>query len=464
MTRPPAAPRTNLSLFIGLWLGLTVMVGICAFLGLYFGLGGLQPGAPEATATVPQVAAATATTGAEAPPATVTVPVAATSTGEEQPTPEGQGGGGPACNFRPEPASGFGYGIQSHVFGGGDPAYWLGIVSDQLGFNWVKIQVRWLDLQPSQEGIFWDVLDGAMNEACSKGLRVMLSVVAAPGWTLANPMPANEGQEAPPDDPQAFATFVGEIVDRYPGRVGALEVWNEENLEREWNTAEGISASAYVDLLRATYQTVKAQDPDIIVISGALAPTGINCNGSFPACTPTGRPIVVDDVTYLRQFIDAGGLDFADCIGVHSNGTNLPPTADGANPPSPEGYTFTGPWDSPHYSWALRSQVETYSAILNGRKPQCVTEFGYAAAVDGVYPPNYGFAADISEEEQGQYLVDAFNWMRDSGEVKLAFLFNLDYAPLGGDPGTDDNVIFSILRKDGSPRPAFGALGAMPKP
>jgi len=172
----------------------------------------------------------------------------------------------------------------------------------------------------------------------------------------------------------------------------------------------------------------------------------------------------VDDVTYLRGFINAGGLDVADCIGVHSNGTNLPPTADGANPPSPAGYTFTGPWDSPHYSWALRSQVETYASILAGRKPMCVTEFGYAAAIDGVYPPNFAFAADISEEEQAQYLVEALGWMRDSGLVKLAFLFNLDYGPKGGDPATDDNVIFSILTRDGVPRPAFDALGAMPKP
>jgi hypothetical protein len=257
---------------------------------------------------------------------------------------------------------------------------------------------------------------------------------------------------------------VADIVDRYPGRVGAIEVWNEENLEREWNTAEGIDPAAYVALLRATYAAVKAADPDVVVISGALSPTGINCNGAFPNCQPSGRPIVVDDVTYLRGFINAGGLDFADCVGVHSNGTNLPPTADGAHPPPPDGETFTGPWDTPHYSWALRSQVEAYESILAGRKSQCVTEFGYAAAVNGVYPPNFGFAADISEEKQGQYLVDAFNWMRDTGLVKMAFLFNLDYGPLGGDPAVDDNVIFSILRRDGSPRPAFDALAAMPKP
>ena len=135
-----------------------------------------------------------------------------------------------------------------------------------------------------------------------------------------------------------------------------------------------------------------------------------------------------------------------------------------ANPPPREGQTFGGPWDNPHYSWALKSQVETYAAILNGQKQQCVTEFGYASPVDGVFPGNFGFAADVTAQQQADYLVQAFDWMRSSGQVKMAFLFNLDYAPKGGDPASDDNVIFSILDRSGIPRPAFDALSLMPKP
>ena len=49
--------------------------------------------------------------------------------------------------------------------------------------------------------------------------------------------------------------------------------------------------------------------------------------------------------------------------------------------------------------------------------------------------------------------------------VKLAFLFNLDYGPLGsGDPSKDDNMLFSLLDVKGVPRPAFDAIKAMPKP
>jgi hypothetical protein len=174
---------------------------------------------------------------------------------------------------------------------------------------------------------------------------------------------------------------------------------------------------------------------------------------------------VVDDATYLTQFVQAGGLAVADCVGTHSNGTNLPPTADGAHPPGDgSSYKFKGPWNSPNYSWALKSQVDTYAKILNGQKQQCVTEFGYASAVEGKYPDIFGFAADVSEQQQGEYLVAAYNWMRASGQVKMAFLFNLDYGPLGGDPATDENVIYSLLYKSGAPRPAFDQIAAMPKP
>ena len=445
MTRlPPSRSNSNAGLIIGLWLGLTLVAGIGIFALIYWAMGGFDAATPAPTA----LPVAISTT---VPP---TAPPAASA------PPSGSGGGGEtsACNYPPLPASGFGYGIQSHVFGGGPTELFMGMIREKLGLQWVKIQVRWNDMEKTPGNVEWGTLDYAMSTACAKGVRVMFSVVAAPDWTHTNPMPAPEGQEAPPDDYNVYANFVGQLVDRYPGQVGAIEVWNEMNLEREWNTRAGISAAEYVKLLQAAYTAIKSRDPNIVVIAGAPSPTGVNLT------SPEGRPIVVDDATYLTQLVQAGGLAFADCMGTHSNGTNLPPTADGANPPLRAGQTFGGPWDNPHYSWALKSQVETYAAILNGQKQQCLTEFGYASAVDGQYLATFGFAADVSEKQQGEFLVQAYNWMRDSGYVKMAFLFNLDYGPLGGDPATDDNVLYSLLYKNGAPRPAFDAISAMPKP
>jgi polysaccharide biosynthesis protein PslG len=442
----PPRPQSTASVLIGLWIGLTVVAGLGTFAVLFWAAGGFAA-APVPTAGLPPTVAVTVETSTPNLAEPKMEPTQAVST---------------ACKYPAAPASGFGYGIQSHVFGGGDLSYFLSGVKE-LGLQWLKIQVRWNYLEQKQGEIDWTIMDTAMKVSCENGLHVMLSVVAGPPWTHASPMSGDN--QAPPDDPQLYADFLTKILDRYPGQVGAIEVWNEENLEREWNTTEGINPDAYLKLLQIAYTTIKSKDPNVTVISGALSPTGINCNGSWPDCQG-GRPIVVDDATYLTKLVQIGGLQYADCIGAHSNGTNLPPDSDGANPPGDgSNYSFKGPWQSPHYSWALRSQVETYAKILNNQKLICVTEFGYASPMGGKYPPNFAFAADVSEAQQADYLVKAFNWMRDSKKVKLAFLFNLDYGQLGsGDPSKDDNMLFSLLNMDGSPRPAFDAIKSMAKP
>lgn len=444
-------PKNTASVLIGLWIGLTVLAGLgmLSLLWALWAAGGFSAAPPATSAgmppTVPVVVATS--TSANAADGTQALATSAAKT---------------TCKYPPAPASGFDYGIQSHVFGGGDLNYFLPGVKE-LGLQWLKIQLRWEDVEPTQGNIDWHILDTAMKVSCNLGLHVLLSVEVAPAWTHAQPLSADGN--APPDDFQLYTDFLGKIIDRYPGEVGAIEVWNEENLVREWNTPAGISSADFVKLLQMSYTAIKSKDPSIMVISGALAPTGINCKGTFPECKG-GRPVIIDDATYLTQFVQAGGLQYADCVGTHSNGTNLPPTADGANPPGDGStYKYKGPWQNPHYSWALKSQVETYAKILNGQKLQCVTEFGYASPMDGKYPPNFGFAADVTEQQQADYLVQAFNWMRDSKLVKLASLFNLDYGPLGlGDPTKDDNMLFSLLDMHGVPRPAFAAVKAMAKP
>ena len=456
MSQKPRNRNFN-SALLGIWMAASLVIGVGAFALLYWLIGERQA-TPSATTTpeaVPTVVAAT-----DAPVATE--PGVAVPTAEpEDPS------GAAACPYPDLPTSGFGYGIQAHsLVPGIDPTEGMNIMRNQLHLYWAKIQTRWQDVEPEQGNYNWVQLDNAMDAACKNGMRVMMSVVAAPGWTLATPLDPAMG-EAPPDDINTYAQFLGLLIDRYPGQVQAIEVWNEANLEREWNVATGVNPADFAAFVQTSAAAVKAKDPSIFVISGAPAPTGANCFDVF--CNGSGsRRIVMDDAAFLAQFLAAGGASAnVDCIGVHSNGTNLPPTSDGANPPSSAGYTFMGPWNSPHYSWAMQSQVETYAKILDqagSDLPQCMTEFGYASPIDGKYPAGYDFAADVTEEEQAEYLVAAYEYMRDSGHVRMAFLFNLNYGPLGGEPDQDDNTIFSIISKGGIPRPAFSAIGSMEKP
>ncbi len=458
MSQKPRNRNFN-SALLGIWMAASLVVGAVAFAALYWLIGERQA-APEATATAVAVAP-TVVAATDAPAPVATEPGVAPTTAPENPA------GGSSCAYPDLPASGFGYGIQAHsLVPGIDPSEGMNIMRNQLHLYWAKIQIRWHDIEPEQGNYNWVQVDNAMDAACKNGMRIMMSIVAAPAWTRAAPLAESNG-EAPPDDTAAYTQFVGLLIDRYPGEIGAIEIWNEANLEREWNVAAGVNPADFAAFVQTSAAAIKAKDPSIFVISGAPAPTGANCWDVF--CNGSGtRRIVMDDAQFLTQFLQAGGASAnVDCIGVHSNGTNLPPTADGANPPAKTGYTFMGPWNSPHYSWAMKSQVETYAKILNqagSSLPQCMTEFGYASPIDGKYPPGYEFAADVTEEMQAQYLVEAYNYMRDSGHVRMAFLFNLNYAPLGGEPDQDDNTIFSIISKGGIPRPAFSAIGGMEKP
>jgi len=357
----------------------------------------------------------------------------------------------------------FGYGIATHGIIG-DPNYTMGQV-DSLGLGWVKQQIRWEDVERNPGEYTWGPYDGVVEAAHEKGLRVMLSVVNSPKWKRSyidsNP------EAAPPDNLAEYADFVGQIVERYQGRIHAIEVWNEQNLDREWDTAEGVDAEQYVEMLRMAYQAIKSRDPNIIVISGALSPVGVTCNEPYPECPPEGRPIIVDDFEYLDRMVDAGFLQYCDCVGAHHNGINMPPNVEwdeGYDDPTAE---YRGPFDNPDHSWSFKSTLWGYHdriAAAGSDKKLCVTEFGWATAEGfGDYPPGFEFALDNTLKEQAEWDVQAFQLMRQWGFVRLAFLWNLDFANKHQDP-RDPNTPYSLLTFEGVARPAFGAIGAMEKP
>ncbi len=359
-----------------------------------------------------------------------------------------------------QPVETFGYGIQTHGVVG-DPEYTMGQV-ESLGLGWVKQQVRWAHFERAPGEMDWSGYDALIDAANRRGLRVMLSVVDAPDWARSYRDANPEG--APPDDLAVFADFLGRLVDRYRGRIHAIEVWNEENLDREWDNAEGVNPTRYVEMLRLAYQTIKARDPNILVISGALSPVG--ATATDPA--NPNRIIYMNDRDYFQALVAAGLLNYCDCVGVHHNGYNIPPDVAYDEPYEDDTAVFRGFWDNPDISWSFRSTLEWYHsqvAAAGSNKPLCVTEFGWASSEGWeTYPTGFGFAQDNTEQEQADYIVYAYRLMREWGFVRLAFLWNLDFAQKDGIGPTDPNAPYSILDFNGAARPAFEAVRAMEKP
>ena len=204
----------------------------------------------------------------------------------------------PAAEAMPEPkgpwlAEDFGYGIQIHGNASvGDPRETMQTVHEQLGMDWVKVQIQWWLVHPDPDVDQWFFYDSVVNEAHEKGLRLMVSVVGAPAWTR-----ADGTENGPPDDYNQYAQFLTEMLQRYDGKIDAVEVWNEQNLDREWATANGVNPEDYVRFLQVAHDAIKAQNPDIIVISGALSPAG---GGDWISW--------IDDFQWLDRGLAAGML------------------------------------------------------------------------------------------------------------------------------------------------------------
>ncbi|MFZ2489307.1 MAG: SH3 domain-containing protein [Anaerolineae bacterium] len=384
--------------------------------------------APQAVAAVPTAAPAPSTGGNTAPTA---APAPTTPAVVSAPAPSGGGA--------------FGYGMQVNPY---DNGFLAGKIRG-MGFNWVKFQLPWKDFEgggPGQRN--WP--DGTIDTYNSSGLNILVSIVKSPNW--ARPGNTNFGVEGPPADPATYASFVGAFAGRYCGRVQAIEVWNEQNLWYEWGN-QTIDAAAYMALLKQAYAAIKAACPSTKVISGALTPTGA------PA------PWAMDDFAYLEAMYQNGLKNYADGIGAHPSGFNVPPDATSATACAAiqvSGNSFNGPCDSPHHSWSFRSTMEGYRAIMakygDTNKRIWPTEFGWAAG--GAFDSNYRYADDNSYEEQAEWTVRAYQLMKNWGWVGPAFLWNLNFRMTN--PGTE-LAQWGILDSNGGPLPVYNALAAMPK-
>lgn len=356
-----------------------------------------------------------------------------------------------AASSAPPPAGGgfFGYGVQAHMLGGG-----IGEAVNataEMGFNWMKQQVEWRIFEGSPGAVDFSELRRIVDAAGGRGINVLFSVVNAPPWAREPGFDPNVG--GPPADPQSYANFVGRLAGEFCGSgLKAIEVWNEQNLHYEWGN-KPLNPAEYMNLLRAAYGSIKAACPSMLVISGAPTPAG------------DAGSIARDDFAYLEGMYQNGLANFADGIGVHPSGYNVPPGVrheDACAVIQGTGNQFNGPCDTPHHSWSFRSTMEGYRNIMvvygDTNKRLWPTEFGWAAG--GALHPAYAYANDNDFEEQAAWTVEAYQMMRNWGWVGPAFLWNLNFRVVAD--GTE-KAQWGIVRNDYSPLPVYNALRNMGK-
>lgn len=309
-------------------------------------------------------------------------------TGQPQPTPPP---GQPPATIVPGPGPIGGFELGGHVFGFSYPDQMRG-----AGMTWAKIQIRW----NGSDGP--GIAQGAIDAARSRGFRILLGIVGDPGQIAGNP-----GQYY-----QNFANFLAGVAALGPD---AIEVWNEQNIDREWPAGQ-INPAAYTQMLAAAYNAIKRTNPNVMVISGAPAPTGFFGG----ACTPNG----CDDNVYIRGMANAGAAQYADCIGIHYNEGILPPDSTSGDPRGNSG----------HYTRYFPAMVNLYASVFPN-KPLCFTEIGYLTPQGfGPLPPAFAWAQNTTIQQQAEWLARAATLARQSGRVRLFIVWNVDATEYGADP------------------------------
>ena len=318
----------------------------------------------------------------------------------------------------------------------------LQVIRD-AGFGWVKQNFGWRDIEPSKGLFDWSHTDWIVDTCAEVGLDLLVRVDHQPQWAGGN-YPIN----GPPDDYNDLGDFLYAVASRYRGRIRAYEVWNEPNLAREWGGRRPRPIE-YAPLLRIAYRRIKEADPDALVMSAGLSPTGTD--------NQTARP---DDVYLDKLYHHMGGSSdgYFDVLGVHAAGFKVPPETDpGEVAARPElgGSRF-----------CCFRRVEDLRAIMvkygDADKQIAVLEFGWTSDPRRDSPYHW-FA--VTEEQKADYLVRAYQYAREHWSPWMG-LMSLIYVAKHEWTWNDEQYWWAITNPgwpEFSPRPAYLSVKAMPK-
>jgi len=225
------------------------------------------------------------------------------------------------------------------------------------------------------------------------------------------------------------------------GVIHAYSIGNEVNLSREWG-GRPPDPQLYARLLAIAYGRVKTADPDALVISAGIAPTGGDGNGA------------ADDLAYARALFEAGIADYIDGYGFHPYGFAYEPERD-PDDPEARGLLF-------RRAEAHRRLMEAFGAA---DKLMWATEFGWL-----LDPREEGLQCSwpeldwqrVSRRRQAEYVVRAFAFARQHWPwMGPMFLWNYDFSRSPQYPDRCEQMkFFSLLDENGAERPVMQALRA----
>ncbi len=318
-------------------------------------------------------------------------------------------------------------------------------LTQTMGFGWVKQNFPWRDIEGNAKGEYnWYRTDRIVEQVNAAGLKLLVRLDHHPLWSVRALPDELIRANQPPVNYQDFGDFCHALARRYQGRIHAYQVWNEPNLSREWGD-QPPNPAAYTALLQTCYEGIKSADPQAIVISAGLAPTG------------TPPPDAMPDTDFLQGMYDAGAAAYFDALGLNAPGYKAPPEtspADGANPALGWG----------NGRWFVFRHVEDMREIMvtNGDADKQVVLLEMGWMLQQEFHPSYTWHG-VTETQQAAYLADAYLWAKEHWQPWIGLMTTIYMADADWQPEQHEQYWWSIILPDGTPRPAYAALRDMAK-
>lgn len=268
------------------------------------------------------------------------------------------------------------------------------------GATSIRTDVKW-DAVEKVKGQYsmpaaWDEV---VNASVRNHIEPLLSL------DYANPLYDGNAKPSSPEAVEAYSRFAEFVARHFKGKVHFYEVWNEW----DWKTGHFPPGEPepYVRLLKATYPKLKAVDPSIVVMGGALTIMGMQ-NG------------------FLDSMLSGGAEQYMDGLSIHPYGTR----------------------DAPSIREHQINDAETMLRKYNHGAdfPIYLSEFSFNTSTS---------STGVDPDTSAAYLMQIFFLVRTMPYVKGIWWY--DYKDDGTDPTYNEHN-YGLFKADMTPKPSVDAF------
>jgi hypothetical protein len=198
-----------------------------------------------------------------------------------------------------------------HIF---DMNLTLGTQLVDMGAQWVRTRLNWGRIEPvntDPENYDWQTgLERQLRHMADGGVNIVLTLMDNPDWAATNP-----GGPVDKVDMDELIEFMVAAVERYSAPPYEVKYWEFYNEPDNGVASHGEAGNvgyfghqpeAYVALLQAVYEPIKAVDPEAQITFGGIAYDNFD--------DPGGGPFVK---TFLDEVLANGGGDYFDVMNFH---------------------------------------------------------------------------------------------------------------------------------------------------